>query len=152
MKNCLNCGKELTGRQTKYCSNNCQKEYEHKQWVERWKAGKETGMSGKYGISNHLKKYLLDKYGHKCARCGWGKINPFTYTLPLEVEHIDGDYTNNAEDNLILLCPNCHSLTATYKGANKGKGRKDRKQYSLYANPEQDEKSCVETLQGEPKE
>ena len=150
MKNCINCGKELIGRQTKYCSNGCQKEYEHKQWIERWKAGEETGMRGKYGISNHLKKYLLDKYGHKCARCGWGKVNPFTYTLPLEVEHIDGDYMNNTEDNLILLCPNCHSLTATYKGANKGNGRKDRKQYSLYANPEQ-EKSCVETLQGEPK-
>lgn len=138
MKKCLNCGKELVGRQTKYCSNSCQKEYEHKQWIERWKAGKETGMSGKYGISNHLKKYLLDKYGYKCARCGWSRINPYTNTLPLEIEHIDGNYQNNSEDNLIVLCPNCHSLTATYKGANRGKGRKDRKQYSLYANPEQD--------------
>lgn len=151
MKNCLNCGKELKKGQTKYCSNKCQKEYEHKQWVERWKAGEETGMRGKYGISEHLKKYLFDKYGHKCARCGWGKVNPFTFTLPLEIEHIDGNYLNNTEENLILLCPNCHSLTATYKGANKGNGRKDRKQYSLYANPEQ-EQSCVETLQGEPKE
>lgn len=40
------------------------------------------------------------------------------------MEHIVGDYTNNSEENLILLCPNCHSLTATYKGANKGHGRK----------------------------
>ena len=103
----------------------------------RWKNGEETGIRGKYGISVHLRKYLLDKYEHKCARCGWSKINPFTHTLPLEIEHIDGDYTNNTEDNLILLCPNCHSLTATYKGANKGNGRKDCKQYSLYADPEQ---------------
>ena len=151
MKNCLNCGKELEKRQTKYCSNKCQKEYEHNQWVQRWKAGEETGMRGKYGISEHLKKYLFDKYDNKCAKCGWSEINPFTNTLPLEIEHIDGNYLNNTEENLIVLCPNCHSLTATYKGANKGKGRKDRKQYSLYANPEQ-EKSCVETLQGEPKE
>lgn len=152
MKNCLNCGKELTSRQTKYCSNTCQKEYEHKQWIERWKAGKESGMSGKYGISAHLKRYLFDKYERKCARCGWSEINSFTNTLPLEIEHIDGNYLNNTEDNLIVLCPNCHSLTATYKGANKGNGRKDRKQYSLYANPEQDDESCVETLQGKPKE
>ena len=31
------------------------------------------------------------------------------------------DYTNNKEENLIILCPNCHSLTKTYRGANKGK-------------------------------
>lgn len=151
MKNCLNCGKELTKNQMKYCCTKCQTDYQHKQWVQRWKDGKETGIRGQYGISAHLKRYLFDKYDNKCARCGWGEINPFTNTLPLEIEHIDGNYLNNAEENLIVLCPNCHSLTATYKGANKGKGRKDRKQYSLYANPEQ-EKSCVETLQGEPKE
>ena len=138
MKNCLNCEKELEKRQTKYCSNRCQKEYEHKQWIERWKTGLETGMRGKYGISEHLKKYLLDKYGHKCARCGWSKVNPFTFTLPLEIEHIDGTYSNNSEANLTILCPNCHSLTSTYKGANRGNGRKDRKKYSLYDNPELD--------------
>ena len=33
--------------------------------------------------------------------------------------------------NLELLCPNCHSLTATYKAANMGSGRKDRKKYSI---------------------
>ena len=30
---------------------------------------------------------------------------------------------NNKEENLTLLCPNCHSLTPTAKGANKGNGR-----------------------------
>lgn len=32
-------------------------------------------------------------------------------SAPLEIEHIDGNALNNKEDNLILLCPNCHSLT-----------------------------------------
>ena len=63
-------------------------------------------------------------------------MNPFSNIIPLEIEHIDGNYLNNSESNLTLLCPNCHSLTATYKGANRGNGRKDRKRYSLYANPE----------------
>lgn len=138
MKNCLNCGKELTGKQTKYCCVKCQTDYQYKQWIIRWQDGKETGLRGKYQVSNYIRRFLLEKYDNKCAKCGWGEANPFTGTLPLEIDHIDGDYTNNTEDNLILLCPNCHSLTATYKGANKGKGRKDRKQYSLYANPEQD--------------
>lgn len=26
-------------------------------------------------------------------------------------------------DNLRLICPNCHSLTSTYRGANRGQGR-----------------------------
>ena len=93
-------------------------------------------MKGKYQISNHIRRYLMDKYNSKCANCGWGQINPYTKVIPLEIEHIDGNYLNNNESNLILLCPNCHSLTPTYKGANKGKGRKDRIKYSLYGNPE----------------
>ncbi len=56
--------------------------------------------------------------------------NPYTQNIPLEVEHIDGNYKNNNEENLTLLCPNCHSLTATYKGANLSKRRKSRKRYS----------------------
>lgn len=130
IKYCLNCGKELTKHNSKYCNNLCQNEYQYKQWVKRWKNGQESGIAGSYGISHHLKRYLLEKYQYKCSRCGWGEKNLYTNTIPLEVEHIDGNYQNNSEDNLTILCPNCHSLTATYKGANKGHGRKDRKKYS----------------------
>lgn len=59
--------------------------------------------------------------------CGWGKINKFTNKVPLEVDHIDGDFRNNKIENLRLLCPNCHSLTSTFKNLNKGKGRIGRK-------------------------
>ena len=77
----------------------------------------------------HIKRYLFEKYNNKCARCGWSKINIFTNNIPLEIEHIDGNYENNNEDNLILLCPNCHALTSTYKGANINNGRKSRRKY-----------------------
>lgn len=130
---CLNCGTELHQRLSgthKFCDNKCQIAYQHKQWVERWKNGDETGIRGSYGISIHLKKYLMEKYQCKCSKCGWGEENPFSHTIPLEVEHIDGNFLNNNEDNLTLLCPNCHSLTSTYKGANKGNGRKNRKKYT----------------------
>ena len=50
-------------------------------------------------------------------------INPFTGNVPLEIEHIDGDANNTSPDNVTLLCPNCHSLTSTYRGANRGRGR-----------------------------
>ena len=128
MFKCLNCGKEIIGK--KYCNNQCQADYQYKEWIIRWKNGQENGLKGKYGISNHLKRYLFEKFNNQCCQCGWGKINPYSNTIPLEIDHIDGDFRNNTEDNLRLLCPNCHSLTETYKGANKGQGRKDRKKYS----------------------
>lgn len=42
---CLNCGKEIFAR-NKYCSIICQVEFKYKEYIQRWKDGKETGMSG----------------------------------------------------------------------------------------------------------
>lgn len=127
--NCLNCNQKISSK-NKFCSNKCQKEYEYKKYIKRWKNNEVSGMRGKYQISMYIKTYLFEKYNNKCARCGWGKVNPYTKNIPLEVEHIDGNYQNNSEENLILLCPNCHSLTETYKGANINHGRKQRRKYN----------------------
>jgi hypothetical protein len=135
INNCLNCNTSIS-KDAQYCSNKCQKDYEYKMYIHNWKKGKVNGMRGKYQISLHIVRYLFEKYNYKCCQCGWSKKNIYTGKIPLEVEHIDGNYLNNSEENLILLCPNCHSLTSTYKGLNKGHGRKDRKKYSLYDNPE----------------
>jgi predicted restriction endonuclease len=122
---CLNCNKEIPSV-NKYCSNKCQQVYEQKQWEEKWFAGEVSGNKSTVWIdvSKRVRTYLFKKYDNKCAICGWGEINPFTGKIPLEVEHIDGDPYNTVPDNVTLLCPNCHSLTATYRGANRGKGRK----------------------------
>ena len=82
-----------------------------------------------YQISMHIKTYLLKKFNNQCSKYGWSKRNPYTGNIPLEIDHIDGNYKNNNEDNLIVLCPNCHSLTETYKGANLNFGRKNRQKY-----------------------
>lgn len=129
---CLNCGEKFIAHRDskgKFCSNKCQGEYQYKQYVERWKKGEEDGLSGTYNISRQIKRYLFEKYGNKCQKCGWGEENTHTHTIPLEIHHIDGDYANNNENNLQLLCPNCHSLTETYKSHNKT-GRKGRKRYN----------------------
>ena len=133
--NCLYCSKPIksTG---KFCNNSCQANYRYDNYIAKWKEGKVNGLKGKYQISNYIRKYLLIEFNNRCSRCGWSMVNPYTNVVPLEIEHLDGDYTNNDESNLTVLCPNCHSLTATYKGANRGNGRKDRKKYSLYGNPE----------------
>lgn len=130
-KICIVCGKIILNSSDKYCSFACQHEFQFQEWIKSWKIGNENGIKGKYGISNYLRKYLFRKYNNKCSKCGWGKVNPYSNKIPLEIEHIDGNYLNNNEDNLELLCPNCHSLTKTYKGANKGNGRKERRKYNL---------------------
>jgi hypothetical protein len=51
----------------------------------------------------------------ECARCGTGTTwngKP----LRLEIDHIDGNWWDNRPANLRFLCPNCHSLTDTYRG------------------------------------
>lgn len=57
-----------------------------------------------------------------------GEVNPVTKLVPLQIHHIDGDCLNNNEDNLELLCPNCHSLTETYGNLNTTSSRVYRKQ------------------------
>lgn len=127
---CLNCSSPLH-RGKKYCSIKCQKEYERKIYIQKWQAGDVDGKRGEYQLSAHVERYIKEKYNNQCAACGWSKENPYTNKIPLEIDHIDGHYDNNTEENLILLCPNCHALTATYKGANKGNGRKVRSKYNL---------------------
>lgn len=127
---CLNCN-SLIKSKNKYCSNKCQQEYQYTKYINEWKNGLKSGMRGDYQISMYIKTYLFKKFNYKCSKCGWSKTNPFTGNIPLEIDHIDGNYKNNNEDNLILLCPNCHSLTETYKGANLNSGRKSRSKYNI---------------------
>jgi predicted HNH restriction endonuclease len=65
----------------------------------------------------------MEKYNGKCQICGWGEINPYTNKTPLQVHHIDGNSENNIENNLQLLCPNCHSLTENFGSRNKNAPR-----------------------------
>lgn len=124
---CLNCGKEITASKNtthKYCSNQCQQDYRYKQWVEKYKQDNSIAKSTKWGqIPAQLRRYIFNKFENKCCQCNWSEINPYTNTIPLEIDHIDGNSENNSESNLRLICPNCHSLTPTYRGANRGNGR-----------------------------
>lgn len=62
-------------------------------------------------------RYDLVEY--KCVSCG-NDGNWLNKPITLELDHMDGDSTNNEINNLRFLCPNCHSQTETF-------GRKRRK-------------------------
>ncbi len=123
---CANCSQETARAIYKYCSNACQIEYQFQLYIKEWKAGKIKGLQGLGIVSGYIKRYLRRKFGNKCCLCGWAKINIKTGQVPLVADHIDGNWRNNIESNLRLLCPNCDSLSPTYAGLNRGNGRKNR--------------------------
>lgn len=123
---CVNCAKSTARPTYKYCSNACQIDFQYKLYIQNWQTGKERGLQGLGIVSNHIKHYLRIKFENKCCICGWAQINSKTEQVPLVADHIDGNWRNNSEENLRLLCPNCDSLTTTYAGLNRGNGRKNR--------------------------
>ena len=120
------CDKETARSGYTYCSNVCQLQYQRKVFIDKWKKGEVSGLQSIGVVATWLKKYLREKYNDKCCLCGWSEINQKTGTVPLVADHIDGNWRNNVESNLRLICPNCDSLTATYAGLNRGNGRGNR--------------------------
>lgn len=51
----------------------------------------------------------------KCELCGWNEKPEGSIYSTCELHHIDGNPLNHVLSNLIMLCPNCHSLTKTYR-------------------------------------
>lgn len=74
-----------------------------------------------YANISRLKIRLINegRLEYKCACCGntgeWQGQK-----LTLQLDHINGKNNDHRIENLRLLCPNCHSITETYAGKNKG--------------------------------
>ena len=73
----------------------------------------------KYTSTNRLKNRLIEEgiKGHVCEICGLTEW--LDKPIPLELDHINGDNTDNRSENIRLICPNCHAQTPTYRRKNK---------------------------------
>ena len=91
---CATCGKEFTTHYSKvkngarFCSRKCcdKSKYAYRIWAHSF-------------------------YQERCCDCGYD-LHPEI----LVVHHIDHNRRNNAKDNLVLLCPNCHILRHASNG------------------------------------
>lgn len=129
--NCLDCGKlneHKPNTKEKYCNLSCMHSHHKKVFIEKWLNGTIDPIKTYSGVNNttstHIRKYLFEECAKKCVKCGWGELNQKTGLVPLQINHIDGDSTNNLRKNLEVLCPNCHSLTDTF--GRHGRGRNKR--------------------------
>lgn len=81
---------------------------------QKWSSGLFLKEYNNYKGSENCRKKLLNERGNQCEGCQrktWNK-----QPIMVELHHIDGDHRNNHKENLLLMCPNCHSQTDNWKG------------------------------------
>ncbi len=83
---------------------------------QAWNKDQQLKDWSEYTQVSSAKPHLIKKRGHKCERCNREKWEG--ELIPIEIDHINGDRTDNREENLKLYCPNCHALTPTWRGRN----------------------------------
>ena len=143
MKQCPKCNKEHE-KSGLYCSRSCANSREWSKEINESRSAKLAGRTVSRGSMDlnkwkaNIKQAWLDKYNatpfaelgmenrrrrvfeeqnYCCNKCGISEWQGFK--ISLELEHKDGNTTNNSRENLEGLCPNCHSITDTWRGRNK---------------------------------
>ena len=81
-----------------------------------------------------LKKRLLAEgiLEYKCGNPSCGISEWQGKEITLELHHINGNHYDNRIENLILLCPNCHSQTESYRKRYSIRGIKNDKPKKIY--------------------
>lgn len=119
IRQCNCCKKEFTAVYNSKCNLNC------KECIKNRVHLKKIHFLSDCKTDYSRKQYLLQIRELKCEICKNTIWND--RPIPIEMDHIDGNHENNNENNLRLICPNCHAQTNTYKSKNKGRGRQFRR-------------------------
>lgn len=131
MSACRFCGADVPKKKNSfgyYCSNFCQAREKSLKVFTKFigDPSPQTLYDASGLIKRGIRAHLIAHAGGQCSQCGWNKKRDGATLSPLEIDHIDSNWENCDPSNLRVLCPNCHSLTDSYKGANRGKGRPHR--------------------------
>lgn len=151
---CLNCKKTIESKNAKkFCGSSCAATYNNKRYPKRKRSrrytckfcgGKIHGSGKKYcsmdcaGDDRKIcklpdaktdsvrKRIVIEQDGHVCRICSRKTWN--SKPIPLVLDHIDGDSSNNDSSNLRVVCGNCDMQLPTYKSKNRGNGRHQRRE------------------------
>jgi hypothetical protein len=116
---CGHCSGEISTKNAKlYCSSSCCIQARNDRADSEIVANQPVG-------EGRIRRYLLRVRGHQCEVCQNSTWNG--EPIPLEMDHIDGDASRTVLSNVRLLCCNCHALTPTHRGKNRGHGRAERR-------------------------
>lgn len=87
---------------------------------QRWNKDRTLKDSAKkYSTKGGRRNHLIVKRGERCQICNLEKWQD--KKLSFEIHHIDGNRFNNEDDNLQILCPNCHSQTPNFRNKKRKK-------------------------------
>lgn len=96
----------------------------------------------KDNVKSHVLRQKLIREGYKlnqCEICGCKEWQGCL--LPLELHHKNGNHFDNTLENLMILCPNCHSIQEGNSGANVGKYQQQPEKLTVNRD---EKKKCID--------
>lgn len=87
---------------------------------------RELYLSNKFAVCSSALRPLLLKVGlkeHVCELCK--ETTWMGYPIPLELHHINGNHYDNTESNLMLICPNCHTILTQKEQLDKKQAKEE---------------------------
>jgi hypothetical protein len=116
-RKCGTCDVQLFEYQSKFCSKKCDS-------ADRRKTTKIKIENKEKTSVDSLRRYLRETRDGECEICKGREW--FGHPMPLVMDHINGDPSDDSPENLRLICPNCDRFLPTFGSRNKGNGRKSK--------------------------
>lgn len=128
-QSCASCEQKFWGDSSqKCCSLSCAAKFRSQRRIQEWIKNNSSGWYG-HQVPEAIRRFLLEESNYRCTmildtgvRCGENRRNADGRSI-LQIDHVDGNPTNNIYSNLRVLCPSCHATTPNFGSRNVGSGR-----------------------------